>query len=140
MSEQNEDSSTVTWISRSDCADVWDKLHITETDPGNFDLVWNDAEPSSDGNHPSVINKASVATQTDDFTDTQQTNTTVFFKPNGTNCFKCWELNLDDSNREIVERYCPNCNEAIFVCSLHSKSYSPHGTDCCLPGQRVNSR
>ena len=58
-------------------------------------------------------------------------------------CEKCWMLDLvdtEDCQRELFRRFCPNCNEVVYVCSKHERCYSPHGITCAIEGQRVIKR
>ena len=58
-------------------------------------------------------------------------------------CAKCWMLDLvgtEDSQNNLLRRFCPNCNEAVYVCSIHERCYSPHGIKCAVEGQKVVKR
>ena len=55
-------------------------------------------------------------------------------------CVRCLMLGAKGCTQNLKKRYCPNCNELMYVCSKHTKTYSPHGLSCASPGQIVCKR
>ena len=67
-------------------------------------------------------------------------NSQAVTDPEPNRCLRCWKDNHNSKNETLVVRFCPNCNSAILVCNRHTKTYSPHGVKCAVPGFKVVKR
>ena len=98
------------------------------------DLTSEIRQPLANITNEKVDNISSNST----ITENEPRNETV----QGSNCLRCYQLgtNLQYDKEDLVERFCPNCNQSIIVCLRHERCYSPHGLQCRQKGLKPIKR